>query len=98
MRAKVTSVSEFPSTQQAMLANLGNQDLVNSFTKMIDTPIELRVEILASDKTQSGFQWTSPAGPPGAVQAGTLCQAQITVRERPPISLVIPLLREKLGL
>jgi HlyD family secretion protein len=98
MRAKVTQVSEFPSTQQAMLANLGNQDLVASFSKAIDTPIELRVEILPSDKTVSGFQWTSPAGPPSTVQAGTLASASITVRERPPISLVIPLLREKLGL
>jgi HlyD family secretion protein len=98
LRAKVTQVSEFPSTQAAMLANLGNQDLVTSFSKQIDTPIEVRVDINSKPANKSGYEWTSPAGPPSTVQPGTLCQATITVRERAPIELVIPLLREKLGL
>ena len=98
MRALVTEVSEFPSTQQAMLANLGNQELVTSFFRQIDTPIELRVEVTPDRATASGFAWTSPKGPPQNVQPGTMCNVSLTVREQAPISLVVPMLRETLGL
>jgi HlyD family secretion protein len=97
MRAKVITVSAFPSTQQAMLARLGNQELVGSFFRQIDTPIELHVEIKGA-KTVSGFEWTSPKGPPQPVQPGTLCNARITVREQAPVTMVIPMLRESVGL
>jgi HlyD family secretion protein len=98
LRAVVTAVSAFPSTQQAMVADLGNPELVASFLRTIETPIEVRADLIASPDTQSGFAWTSPQGPPGTVEPGTLCQAAITVRWRRPIALVLPILREELGL
>ena len=52
---------------------------MGSFFRQIDTPIELHVEIKGA-KTVSGFEWTSPKGPPQPVQPGTLCNARITVR------------------
>jgi HlyD family secretion protein len=98
LKGVVTSVSQFPSTQQAMLANLGNPDLVATFFRAIDTPIETRVDLVPSETTPSGFEWTSPKGPPSPVLQGTLCRATITVSERAPISLVVPYFKETLGL
>lgn len=98
LMARVGSVSEFPTTHQAMLARLGNPELAASFIRTIENPIELRVELLRSPRTPSGYRWTSPQGPPQPIQPGTLCTASITVRLRAPIMLVMPMLREKLNL
>lgn len=98
MRATVGSVAAFPATQQAMLADLGNPDLVATFFKAIDSPLLVRAELMPNPATPSGYQWTSRQGPPTTVQPGTLCNAAITVREQAPILLVVPMLRERLGL
>jgi HlyD family secretion protein len=98
LRATVTSVSPFPSTQRAMLANLGNEELVGSFFRSAESPIEVRVDVAPSPGTPSGLSWTSPKGPPAVIEPGTLCSASISVRERRPISFVLPILRERAGL
>ncbi len=98
LRATVTSVSPFPSTQRAMLANLGNEELVGSFFRSAESPIEVRVDVTPDPKTPSGLSWTSPKGPPAVIEPGTLCAASISVRERRPISFVLPVLRERAGL
>jgi HlyD family secretion protein len=66
--------------------------------KQIDTPIELRIALKPNARNPSGYDWTSPGGPPQAVQAGTLCTTLITVRQQAPITFVIPMLREGTGL
>lgn len=98
LRGVVRSVSAFPATQEAMLAHLGNPDLVAAFLKTIDSPIQVEADVLPSARTPSGYQWTSRRGPPAGVQPGTLCTASITVREQAPIQLVLPLIQERLGL
>lgn len=98
LRAVVRSVSDFPATQQAMLATLGNEELVHSFLRAVGTPIEVRAEIQAAEGNPSGLAWTSPRGPPTPVMPGTLCGASMIVQEQAPISLVVPVLKERLGL
>jgi HlyD family secretion protein len=98
LRGVVRSVSAFPATQQAMLADLGNPELVAGFFKSIEAPIQVEADLLVDARTPSGYQWTSRLGPPTTVQPGTLCTASITVREQSPISLLLPLLHERLGL
>ena len=98
VRGSVISVSEFPATTDAIIAKLGNQELAMSFLKTLETPLELRIALTQSGKTRSGYEWTSPKGPPQKIQQGTLCRVWITTRSRTPISLVLPLLREDLGL
>jgi len=98
IRGNVVSVSEFPASTDAIIAKLGNQELASSFLKTIETPLELRISLKQSHKTRSGYEWTSPKGPPQTIQPGTLCRVWITTRSRAPISLVLPLLRKDLGL
>lgn len=95
--AKVTAVAEFPSTQQGMMRILQNQQLVQQLSANA-APIQISADLVPDPQTASGYRWTSPMGPPVQLQSGTLGEAQITVQTQRPISLVIPLLRDVVGL
>jgi len=93
---RVTSVAEFPSTQQAITSVLENEQLAQ---KMMagGPPIAIEVGLQRDPKTISGFAWSSSAGPPQEIFAGTLCTASVVVSQQRPISLVIPALKKILG-
>lgn len=90
---RVASVSAFPATPQAMLSRLENPALVTEFTQA-GAPIEVVVQLERLPGTPTGYAWTSAGGPPDALTSGTLCGAMITLARRPPISLVLPVLRK----
>jgi HlyD family secretion protein len=98
LRAIVRNVAPFPTTQQAMLADLGNPDLVATFFESVEAPVQVEADLVADAATPSGYAWTSRRGPRTSVLPGTLCAAAITVREQSPLSFVLPLLQERLGL
>lgn len=93
MIGTVTSVAEYPTSADAMTARLGSHELASSFMRTVDTPLELRIALRPEARNSSGYQWTSPKGPPQKILQGTLCHAWITTRVRAPITLVLPLLR-----
>lgn len=93
---RVIAVGEFPASREGMLRVLGSEELVNKFST-IDTPIEVQVELLSDPASASGYQWSSKA-PDITIANGTLCSAQIVVERRRPLSLVLPLLKETMGL
>lgn len=96
MLGNITRVADYPATQQGMMRILQNHDLVNELTKG-SASLEINANLIPSLKTQSGFKWTSPGGPPTKIQSGTLCTAKITVNRQRPISLVIPAIKKFLG-
>lgn len=97
MVGKVTSVAEFPSTSQGMMRILQNAELVQQLSAGA-APIQINADLTPDPDAFSGYKWTSPGGPPVLIQSGTLGMANITVRSQRPISLVIPLLREFVGI
>ncbi|MFL6193866.1 MAG: NHLP bacteriocin system secretion protein [Thermoanaerobaculia bacterium] len=94
---KVTWVAEFPSTARGMTRLLGNEALV---TKLMEQgpPIQVNVELTRDAATPTGYRWSSSRGPNLKISSGTLAAGDVVVQEDPPIRLVIPKLREKLGL
>ena len=96
MVGKVTAVSEFPSTSQGMMRILQNQQLVQQLSAGA-APIQINADLTPDPDATSGYKWTSPGGPPVLIQSGTLGMANISVRSQRPISLVIPMLREFVG-
>lgn len=86
---RVTSVSKFPSTYQGMLRLLGSDELVQTFTGA-GASIQVMVELVASDTTVSGYQWSSVEGPPVGLRSGTLGSANIIIGEQRPIHYVLP--------
>jgi HlyD family secretion protein len=95
--AKVKSVSDFPATSQGMMRMLGNDSLVQSLSAS-GAPVEVYVDLIGDPKTDSGYRWSSGMGPPLKIYSGTLCGGMVTVQKQRPINLLIPYLRETLGI
>jgi HlyD family secretion protein len=93
---KVAAVSRFPSSQQSMMAVLANEKLVEDFTK--DGPqLYIRIDLVEAD-TPSHYKWTTSKGPNMIVTNGTLCTANIITQTQAPITLVIPEIKQLLGI
>lgn len=92
----VTSVSLFPVSSTELMRVLHNELLVNQLTAN-STPIELRVKLIPSLKTYSGYKWTSSTGPHLKIYSGTLCSATAIVDKQRPINKVIPFFRKAFG-
>jgi HlyD family secretion protein len=89
----VEEVNIYPSSTQGMLNTLQNQELIKKLSAG-GAPIKIKIDLIPSSKTVSGLQWTSSKGPPEQILNGTICTANIIVKEDPPISFVIPLFRK----
>ena len=96
MLGQVVSVSALPATPQLMSRVLENPTLVSEFTQE-GAPIYAVVN-LVRDQNSGGYQWTSRKGGRIRITSGTLCEGTITLTNRSPISLVLPLLQRDVGL
>ena len=92
----VASLSEFPASVDSMAAVLQNQELAEAFS-VDGAPYAGRVALTPDPATASGLAWTSSKGAEVHVTAGTLAEIEIEVESQPPISLVVPMLKEWLG-
>jgi HlyD family secretion protein len=94
---KVKSVSSFPATHQGMMRMLANESLVQSLEGS-GAPLEIYAELATEPSTESGYRWSSRKGPPVKIYSGTLCDGMVTVQKQRPINLLIPYIRETLGI
>jgi len=94
---EVTAASAFPATQRSMNLRLGNEALV---AKLMEAGplIEVEVKLVKDASTPTRYRWSSSRGPTLEITSGTLATGSIIVKEDRPIRLVIPTLREKLGI
>jgi HlyD family secretion protein len=97
MLGRVVWVAEFPSTSPGMTRLLGNAALVAKLMEQ-GPPIQVNVSLDRDPATPTGFRWSSSHGPSLKISSGTLASGDIIVKEERPITLIIPTLREKLGL
>jgi HlyD family secretion protein len=97
MLGKVVWAAEFPSTQKGMVRVLGNEALVASLMKE-GPPIQVNVALDRDASTPTGYRWSSSTGPSLSISSGTLATGAVVVREEKPIRLILPKVREKLGL
>ncbi len=98
MIGRVSFVAKVPTSKSAMEARLGNKDLAEKFTQEIGLPLEVRILLIPSKDTPSGYAWTSSHGPLTVITAGTPCRGSVTVSEQRPIELLIPFFKKRLGL
>ena len=96
MTGAVASLSEFPASVDSMAAALQNQELAEAFWSD-GAPYAGRIALTPDPATASGLAWTSAKGAEVNVTAGTLAEIDIEVDSQPPISLVVPMLKEWLG-
>jgi HlyD family secretion protein len=96
IEGQVIMVSEFPSTQESIVAVLQNQKLAEKFLEE-GAPIAVRVRLTSDASTFSGYAWSSSKGPEQIITPGTLVEGQVTVRKQSPISLLIPAMKKLIG-
>lgn len=94
---RVVAVSDFPVTRQGMLAVLQNDRLVDQFARD-GAPFALRVRLEPQAGSPTGYRWSGGQGPAAGLSSGMPAEAQVAVREQPPIALVLPFLRRVTGL
>lgn len=97
IRGVVDSVSEYPITLEAVVNAIGNQQVATQLTDG-GFEIEASVRLVPEPKNPSGFAWTSQQGPEVEITSGTTTAVWVTYENRPPISFVMPKLREWSGL
>lgn len=91
LTGKVSYVSDYPATPQALLATLGSEELVKELTS-ISAPFEVRIRL---DRNAGKPVWTRASADAPDIRAGTLCSGKVTVRNERPIGFVIPALRKQ---
>jgi NHLM bacteriocin system secretion protein len=96
MKGVVRSVSTYPATPEGLMLTLRNEVLVKELTGG-SAPLEVVVDLIETDN-ESGYQWSSPKGPPVGIFGGTMSTGSIIIDRRRPISYVIPMVKEKLGM
>lgn len=92
---RVASISEYPLTEEMVRKQVASEGLAQVLTGG-SAVYASRVALEAAD-TPSGFAWTSGAGPNLTLTAGSTVRAEIIVRERRPVDLIIPFMRAQLG-
>lgn len=92
MLGMVTDVSTYPSSNKSMMQVLNNEQLVEMFSDG-QAPVAIRANLIPAPKTEkspSGYKWSSSNGPPLELSTGTLCSASITIEKKRPIFIVMP--------
>jgi HlyD family secretion protein len=96
MLGRVTHVAPFLSSSRGMVRLVGNEQWV---TKILQEGplVRVDVDLIEDPRTPTGYRWSSSHGPDGRLSTGTIGDGSVVVREDRPISLLLPTLREKLG-
>jgi len=84
----VGSVGAVPLDLATLTEKVANANLAQTLSAAGD-PVEVTIRLDASD-TPSGYAWTSAQGPDFELASGTPTVAEITVDEKRPLSIVLP--------
>ena len=94
---EVLDVSEYVSGNSASI-RLGSQELAEQMSKQLGPMLEVLVKIELDESTPTGLRWTSGRGYDHPVTFPSLCGVKIIVSEDRPIDIVLPWLKDLLGL
>lgn len=97
LMAEVASVSSFPVTSEGVGNVVGNKAVAQSLTDG-GHQIEVVAELLKDPTSATGYEWNLSNGPEIEITSGTIAKSLVNLEELPPISFVVPILREWEGL
>jgi HlyD family secretion protein len=96
--AEITEVSKLPITRAGATTVIGNSEMVQSLVGETGAVIEVNTKLITDASTTSGYKWSSSKGPAAKITPGTTATVRVTVEDRPPITFVLPFLRDLFGL
>ncbi|MDL2205842.1 HlyD family efflux transporter periplasmic adaptor subunit [Eubacteriales bacterium OttesenSCG-928-N13] len=86
MFGTVESISEYPVTESYLNDVLGNDELALSFMNN-SACYEVKVSLVTSEETTTGYRWTISKGPDVEIGNLSLCNAAIVLSEKRPIDV-----------
>jgi multidrug efflux pump subunit AcrA (membrane-fusion protein) len=89
LRGRVQSVGRTAQTAQQIAGFLGSGQLGEQFSKS-GQPVPVLVRLDPSPRTESGYTWSTPAGPPYAVDSMTLASGTVHLADQRPIDWLLP--------
>ncbi len=95
MKGIISEVSDYAVSSKEIEKYLGSPELVNQLAQN-GALIQVESNIIRDDTSVSGYYWSSKKGQNVYINEGTMCEVSVVTEENRPISLVIPILKEKL--
>ncbi|MFE2884326.1 MULTISPECIES: HlyD family efflux transporter periplasmic adaptor subunit [unclassified Streptomyces] len=89
LRGQVKAVDRSAQSAQQISAFLGDSQLGEQFTKK-GRPVAVLVKLDKSQKTKSGYTWSSADGPPFALTSMTMASASIRLADQRPLDWLLP--------
>lgn len=93
----VESINLYPSDKDSILSDIISESWLTQMGFSGDAMIVAKIKLKTVDGEKEKYQWTSSGGPRYPVNSGSFFSIEIDVQKQAPITLVIPLLRELLG-
>jgi len=93
---RIVAISEYPVTVHTAAQKLGSNELATTYVGNTAC-LEVLVDLEANNETESGYQWSTPSGPPTKIDNGTVCNASVVTDTQRPIEMVIPQIKKLLG-
>jgi HlyD family secretion protein len=94
---RVVSVSTYVSSASASV-HLGSRVLADQLTRRLGPMLEVRIAFEEDSSTPTGLRWTSGRGYLEEIEFPALCGIRVLVAENRPIDLVLPWIKDVLGL
>jgi multidrug resistance efflux pump len=95
INAFVNRVGDYVTSSEEMYNMLGDDSLVQSF-KNEGPVMQIQCSLKRDESTVSGYEWSNRKGAKVELAPGTTVNADIVVEKKAPITMLIPLLKEKL--
>lgn len=94
MTATVTSVANYVTSYADLRTRLGDETLASTFSSD-GAVLQVVCELDTDPNTASGFEWSTAKGKKVELEVGTLLEGSVITEEVPPITMLIPKLKEK---
>ena len=94
IRASIATVSDFPASRAAIAQRLGNTDVAH---ELAGSGVATQVQATLLTRPDGAYRWSGAARLPPPVYSGSMCGAEIVVREQHPVDLLWPMLKKIAG-
>jgi NHLM bacteriocin system secretion protein len=92
----VRHIADYPDGEQTLDNIFKNKDLVQFLKRSEPVVIRVLVELIPDPGNSTGVKWTCTPPENMKLTLGTPCNVSVVVERRPPITYVVPWLKEKL--
>lgn len=89
MTGTVSLIGEYPVTRQYLADRLNSENLADFFLQDAAC-YEVYLNLVSSEETATGYEWTTSLGPSKAFGDLTLCTASVVIDEQRPVDVFFP--------